>query len=443
MHRSGPRSRATARLRAAVTALTVCLCFALFAGCTVQQPPPAVATARVIPAGKPVDHALFGTHVVDIASGGQPLPPRAGSIRLWDAGVAWRQLEGVRGRVDWAALDRAVTEAESTGAKEIVWVHGSPPAWAAQNPKSPGLYGPGTSSHPKTAPYLEILRQIATRYKGRITAYQVWNEANIRVFYRGTPTELATLTARAETVLHAVDSDARLVGASTTTRRSGPVGSWYGRYTKALAALGWPVDAMSVHLYPVADQGVGTRAAFIRMIKPWLAKRGWSGAVWDTEVNYGDRRDFASQIVVVPRARAAAWVARTYIDSLALGIDRVFWYSWNEHLLGIDQVDPQTGEILPAGQAYLTVQRWLTDAWWQGCSGELMEPTGAEGALTTCAVQFRTGQRAQILFSHGRATTIPMPARAREVCRLDGSCIPAAGAELAVGTSPILLRIGP
>ncbi len=162
---------------------------------------------------------------------------------------------------------------------------------------------------------------------------------------------------------------ATLVGASTTiapVRARSTPGT--GEYTRALAALDWPVDAMSVHLYPVADQGVGTRAAYIRMIKPWLAKRGWTGPVWDTEVNYGDRRDFASQIVVVPRPRAAAWVARTYVDSLALGIDRVFWYSWNDHLLGIDQVDAQTGEILPAGQAYLTVQQWLTDAWWQGCT---------------------------------------------------------------------------
>jgi hypothetical protein len=427
--------------RPLVPLLAVTLALLVLAGCTPGSPAPAATPARVIPSGTQVDPALFGTHVGGIASGTQPLPPRAGAVRLWDAGVSWRQLEPTRGHVRWELLDRAVSQAEATGAREILWVHGSPPPWAAEDPQSPGLYGPGTSSHPKTAAYLRILREIATRYRGRITSYQVWNEANIRIFYRGTAARMAELTARAQKVLREADPTATLVGASTTMRRSGPVKPWYGRYAKALAKLGWPVDAMAVHLYPIADQGAGTRAAYTRMIKPWLAKRGWTGPVWDTEINYGDRRDFASQIVVVPRARAAAWVARTYIDSLALGVSRVFWYSWNDHLLGIDQIDPQTGATLPAGQAYLTVQQWFADAWWQGCTGELMEPTGEAGALTTCSVQYGTGQRARILFSHGGATTVAMPTGASEVCPLDGTCSAVTGDRLAVGTAPQLVRL--
>ncbi len=100
-------------------------------------------------------------------------------------------------------------------------------------------------------------------------------------------------------------------------------------------------------------------------------------------------------------------MARTYIDSLALGIDRIFWYGWNDHILGIDQVDPQSGAILPAGQAYLTVQDWLVGGYWQGCSGELMDPTGEAGAVTSCDLATRDRQPAMILFSHGAAATHP------------------------------------
>lgn len=434
----GPAAR---RLRPLpVAALAGLVTLGLLAACTSGEPGPR-STPRVTPAGIAVEPALFGTHVGDLATGTQPLPATAGAIRLWDAGVAWRLLEPRPGQVDWAALDRAVSQAESTGAREIVWVHGSPPAWAAQDPQSPGLYGPGASSPPDPAAYLRILRQVADRYKGRITAYQVWNEANIKAFYRGSAQEMAQLTAQAKGVLEQVDPEAALVGASTTVRRAGPVKSFYGEYTAALAELGWPVDAMSVHLYPVADQGVGTRAAYMRMIRPWLEERGWTGPLWDTEVNYGDRRDFASQIVVVPQARAAGWVARTYIDSLALGVDRVFWYAWNDHRLGIDQIDPATHEVLPAGQAYLSVQQWFADAWWQGCTGELMEPTGEAGATTTCSLQYGSGRRARILFSHGAATSVAMPAGARQVCRVDGSCVPATGEELPVGTAPVLVTL--
>jgi hypothetical protein len=404
------------------------------------DPPVALPGTNSTPPGEQVPRELFGTHVGNLASGQENLPPTAGAIRLWDSGVTWRQLEPVQGEINWAPLDTAVAQAEEIGAADILWVHGSPPQWAALDPQAAGLYGPGTSSAPDEEAYLDILRQVAERYKGRITSYQAWNEANIKIFYRGKPEYLAELTLGAKRVLDEADPEALLVGASTTVRSAGPVKPWYGKYSAALAERGWPVDAMAVHLYPLADQGVGTRAAYVRLMKGWLAERGWTGPVWDTEVNFGDRRDFATEIVVVPQEVAAGWVARTYIDSLALGIDRVYWYSWNDHILGIDQVDEQTGEILPAGQAYLTVQDWFAGAYWQGCTGELTEPTGEDGALTTCDVTTGDGLPARIVFSHGAGGSIPMPEGATQVCRLDGRCEPAAGETLAVTADPILVR---
>ncbi|HYN56900.1 MAG TPA: hypothetical protein VES03_06860 [Motilibacterales bacterium] len=413
------------------------------AGCTSDAPEATTSTTmKPTPPGEPVARELFGTHVGNLGSGGGPLPPVAGAIRLWDSGVTWRQLEPTRGQIDWTPMDSAVAQAEKIGAADIQWVHGSPPQWAALDPQAPGIYGPGTSSAPDEEAYLEFLRQVATRYKGRVTSYQVWNEANIKIFYRGQPDYLAELTLRAKEVLAEVDPDALLVGASTTVRSAGPVKPWYGKYAAALAERGWPVDAMAVHLYPLADEGANARAGYIRVMRAWLAERGWTGQLWDTEVNYGDRRDFAKEKVTVPPERAAGWVARTYIDSLALGIERVYWYSWNDHILGIDQVDAQTGEILPAGRAYLTVQDWFDGAYWQGCTGELMEPTGESGALTTCEIARGDGVSAQILYTHKGSTTIPMPEAAAEVCRLDGSCEPATGGSLEITADPILVRRG-
>ena len=413
---------------------------------------PAATEEPAVPADTPpspsgivdgvVTAPVFGTHVGLLATGTQSLPPRAGAIRLWDSGVAWRELEPAEGQVNWALLDTAVSQAEQTGASDILWVHGSTPAWAAKDPTAAGLYGPGTSSPPRKEPYLEILRKVAERYRGRITSYQAWNEANIKIFYRGRADYLAELTADAKTVLDEVDPDALLVGASTTVRAAGPVKDWYGKYTAGLAERGWPVDAMAVHLYPLAHQGAEERAGYARLIRAWLAERGWTGPVWDTEVNYGDRRDFAKEIVVVPQEQAAAWVARTYIDCLALGIDRVFWYSWNDHILGVDQIDPQTNEILPSGQAYLTVQDWLVGARWEGCEGELVEPTGDDGALTRCTLTTAAGAPAQILFTHRGTTEVDVADAASEVCLLDGTCAPAGGTPLEVTETPVLVRQG-
>lgn len=395
--------------------------------------PPGATLPRRVPA------ALFGTHVIGLAKGGRPMPSRAGAVRLWDSGVAWRLIEPAKGSVHWSLLDAAVTRAERMGASEIVWVYGSPPRWAAKDPTAPGLYGPGTSSVPDTAAYLSILRRIATRYKGRITAYEAWNEANIGIFYQGSGRSMATLTAKARAVLRRADPDALLVGASTTVRAKGPVRSWYDQYARALAARDWPVDAMAVHLYPKADEGPDVRARYLRTMQGWLSARGWTGALWDTEINYGDRRDFATQRVAVPQSRAAAWVARTYIDSLALGVDRVFWYSWNDHSLGIDQVSAASGATLPAGRAFLTVQRWLAGAQWRGCTGELVEPTGDRGAVTTCTLTLASGGPAELVFTHRGTARVEVPVGASRACRLDGTC-PRVGDRITVGISPVLLR---
>ena len=252
--------------------LAIALLAGLAACTTSEEPVPSVDMessrgTTPTPTGEPVARELFGTHVGNLASGTEPLPPTAGAIRLWDSGVSWRQLEPVEGQVDWAPLDSAVAQAEKIGAADIQWVHGSPPQWAALDPDAPGIYGPGTSSAPDQEAYLSFLRQVAERYKGRITSYQVWNEANIKIFYRGKPDYLAELTLRAKEVLAEVDPEALLVGASTTVRSAGPVKPWYGKYSAALAERGWPVDAMAVHLYPLADQGAGTRAAYLRLMR--------------------------------------------------------------------------------------------------------------------------------------------------------------------------------
>ena len=127
---------------------------------------------------------FFGLHVASIGAGTPTIS--VGAVRLWDAGVRWDQIETKRGKYKWAALDRAVANAQAAGAKDIMYVLGSTPKWAASTFSSTDLYGPGTASFPKKASYyLDYAKAVAARYKGRITAYQIWNEANTRSFYNG------------------------------------------------------------------------------------------------------------------------------------------------------------------------------------------------------------------------------------------------------------------
>ena len=385
----------------------------------------AVVFAGVGP-GLPIPAAAFGQHVAGIAQAA-PAGVQLTSVRLWDAEVRWDQIETARDQYDWTALDAAVDNARAAGATDILYVLGSTPRWAARNPDLPGLYGPGSTSLPADPEdYLDFVREVAKRYPGRITAYQIWNEANTRSFYEGDWTALATLTRRAHDAIKITDPSALVVAASSTVIPDDKFAteSFFVRYARALHKVGDPMDAMGVHLYPVdTTKGPDARTESIRAAQRVLNKVGINRPLWDTEVNYGDRRPGLPQIVPDPTT-AATYVARTYLDSATLGVARTYWYGWDLSVLGIDMTD--AAGITPAGRAFLTVRDWLTGARPAGCQD-------AEG-LRRCHFTGADGRGFTVIWGAGS-----VDATGLQVCRVDGACTEGRG-DLVVDQQPVLLR---
>lgn len=84
-------------------------------------------------------------------------------VKQW---FAWNDIEGAgRGQYDWSIPDRIVQQAEDHGLNLLVRVDREP-AWAGPPPQN-------------NAAFQEFLAGIATRYKGRIDAIQIWNEPNL------------------------------------------------------------------------------------------------------------------------------------------------------------------------------------------------------------------------------------------------------------------------
>ena len=75
--------------------------------------------------------------------------------------------------------------------------------------------------------------------------------------------------------------------------------------------------------------------------------------IWDTEVNYGNRRDNGHPTEVFKPKVGAAYLARTYVDSLRYDVTKVFWYSWESHVMGISTTDEITGDTGRPGQGLL------------------------------------------------------------------------------------------
>jgi hypothetical protein len=393
--------------------------------------PGTAATAKTVP------DPLFGQHLRGSVAGTPSTLPRVGSVRLWDSGVTWRDLEPSNNAYRWNLLESALGNIEGaygTGV-EIMYTLGNTPEWAAAVRNSPyRLYGPGSNSHPANDDYyLDFLDDLITRFGDRIDAYQIWNEANLRDFYVGTPKQMATLTVKAGKLIKQRDPSAKVVAASTTVRSKGPVGKFGKAYGPAMRkAKAWKyVDAVSVHLYPPATKGPSERVKYIKKIKKYYKRYGAKKKqIWDTEMNYGDTRSYMKTKRQYTGTKAATYVARTFIDSMRYGVSRVHWYGWDTHVLGTDMVSRTDGSLTAGGKAFIEVQKWM--------SGKNFKKCKTKKKVTTCTMYGPEGKQS-IRYSK-KSKKYKLPKKTREIRYLDGTSAPAkAGQKIRITSQPILI----
>jgi hypothetical protein len=87
--------------------------------------------------------------------------------------LPWREIEGAaKGAWQWQTADRIMDQIDAHQLKVIVRL-GSQPAWAA------GAALPAISPPDNLQDFYDYVFAVANRYKGRVEAYQVWNEPNL------------------------------------------------------------------------------------------------------------------------------------------------------------------------------------------------------------------------------------------------------------------------
>ena len=271
---------------------------------------------------------------------------------------------------------------------------------------------------------------MVTRFKGRITSYQIWNEANLTSFWRGTPLQMADLTARVARIVRATDPGARVVAASSTTRLTSAYTKFFPAYLRALRARGWPIDAFAGHFYPASTGTPTTRLGLIALMRRDLrAARAPALPLWDTELNFGLKGPgpaYPDRDIEGPTA--AAWVARAYLDSLRGGVARTCWYAWTpaRDLLGITMYRGSRGAA-----AFTRVYGWLAGGTFRGCK--------TQGVYTACTV-VKSGRAASIAWTERGQQRITVPAAVRWACPAGGACVRVSpGQRYLVGPGPVRL----
>jgi hypothetical protein len=124
----------------------------------------------------------------------------------------WREVEGAaKGAFNWYFTDRIVDSAESYGL-DILLRLDSEPLWAVRSDSV------GTANGPPENPqdFGDFCRAMAERYRGRVRAYQVWNEPNLSREWGGwepSPSEYVELLRACYIGIKNGDPDAWVISA--------------------------------------------------------------------------------------------------------------------------------------------------------------------------------------------------------------------------------------
>jgi len=139
-----------------------------------EQEQPAAGTAPVAPAGSPAPAPTSGFHYgFQVQFYGvnqqQVVNDVTGAGFGWvKQQVRWVDVEPNPGQFNWGALDSATAAAQAAGLKVLFSVVAAP-AWASvpngEYPKNP-------------QDFANFMSAMATHFKGRVNAYEVWNEEN-------------------------------------------------------------------------------------------------------------------------------------------------------------------------------------------------------------------------------------------------------------------------
>jgi len=340
---------------------------------------------------RPVDAEYFGMHIHRAASGTAWPAVQFAGWRLWDSGVAWAQLEPERGRWNFALLDRYCQLAVEHHV-EIVLTLGLTPRWASARPDEPSAYGKGNAAEPRTlTDWQEYVRAVATRYKGCIHIYEVWNEPNMRTDFSGTVDSMLQLSRTAYEALKSVDAANVVLSPSATTDAG-------LRWLDSFLAQGGCQysDVIAYHFYVTPDPPEAM-IPVIQKVQRSLRARGCNNKpLWNTESGWAQPKHFSSE------AEAAASLMRTYVVNWLMGVQRCYWYAWDNHNWSTLNLTSLTGsQITAAGASYGTIQQWMIGAVLRSCTRE-------RSGVWVCQFD-RKESTSWILWSTGSTSTFRIP----------------------------------
>jgi hypothetical protein len=306
----------------------------------IQQPPPTGLSP-----------AFFG---LTIQNNTTPWPTNIAvyALRDWDVNSCqWGNnefgdpagpVETANGVYNWSFFDGYMSQflAGPGSNHELLFTMGGTNSWAAVGGVGGGL--PANMSFMNTF----VTTLLAHAPAGLIRYFEVWNEPNgVGV----TPSQAVTVASNLWTTVKAIDSTIKIVSPPPTNGGTAP--SFLDQY---LAAGGSAfTEVIAFHNYSAtAEQGL-QRFATIQSV---AAANGLGTVpIWDTEDSFPTASNPGATV-----AQNSVYLAKLYLIASGLGIQRVYWHSYDQVSDNTSLVTSTASTALNAtGVAWNQVTSWL------------------------------------------------------------------------------------
>lgn len=279
---------------------------------------------------------------------------------------AWPRIQPERGSWDFRVQDEMVA-AQSQRRVSILGRLGYSVGWAT--PDLSDAAGEQSFAMPTRVDWERYIRTTVTRYRDRVHYWEVWNEPDNVVFWKGRPDPrtYAALLRSAYTTIKDADP--------TATVLIGGVSGFDMSYLLGVAqAGGWDYfDILALHLYtdPASPED-GQMVAMGLGAARTLAHRYGAKPIWITEFGWESGMSPRNRYGAVDERDQANFLVRSYMALLAQPeIQKAFWYNlhddWDANfgLLRFGTGYTDYSGVKPAFRAYATMTRELAGAYFK------------------------------------------------------------------------------
>jgi hypothetical protein len=371
--------------------------------------------------GSLVSPQYFGQHLMAKSGLTPQIPVHA--MRLWDSGTKWCEMD--RGtssnQYDFSKLDAYLSNASNLGA-DVTFAFGGTPNWATTGayPQSSATSQCSTSSwgSPPTdeSYWTNFVTALVTHAKGKIHAYELWNEFDNPSFWSGSVDQLVRMSVDAAAIIHRIDPSALVLGPSVDA-------GGFPVLTQYLSALPTgTIDAVAYHSYTHGACPENSVPAQMSNLRAAIPSAYANLPIWSTEGGWGKNSELTSTACT-----QKAFVARYDLLQFSQGYARSYWYAYPNSNWGTlwDGTN-----LTPAGVATRTLDGWLVGATLSPCKS-------SDGNLWTCDLTTSDGKKAQVVWATTWAVWYSTSGYTT-VKNLDGGSS-AAPSSIQAGYEPVLL----